>query len=51
MGLRLIFHQFNPLANGIMEATNKLIVGNFRSNLEDKRGASKIFVGTMNDKE
>ena len=30
---------YHPLANGMTEATNKLIVGNLRCNLEERKGA------------
>ena len=30
---------YHPQANGMAEATNKLIIGNLRRNLKDKRGA------------
>ena len=47
---------YHSQANGMVEDTNKLIVGNLRKNLEDKErtmvgGASKGLVGTTNNKE
>ena len=49
----LVYH---PQANGMVEATNKAIVGNMRRNLEDKKGglARRIAKGSMspeNDEE
>ena len=39
-GIKINFSPvYHPQANGMAEATNKLIVGNLRRNLEDRRGA------------
>ena len=39
-GIKINFSPvYHPQANGMVKATNKLIVGNLRRNLEDRRGA------------
>ena len=39
-GIKINFSPvYHPQANRMVEATNKLIVGNLRQNLEEKRGA------------
>ena len=38
-GIKINFSVYHPQANGMAEVTNKLIVENLWSNLEDRRGA------------